>query len=165
MERWCPSIYVKAAIFVGIFFYLLLVWGILAVHGQDIQVQRHYRVFALDSTSVEDITLRTEYHLLVGVERTVSLVFGGVEGEPAPRMTAAVAGFNEYEGSNLCFTIDEVDGVTPPSMIGVRACFVYDREADTMAPINDPDGLVMEDCGLDHRATPNAPHPDNARRT
>lgn len=118
--------------------------------AQSIEVQKHYRSFKVTPQPELELTLRTEYHLMVGVERSASLVMGGVEGEPAPRMVAVIVGFNEFEGDQLCFTVDEIQGVTPPEMIGERACFVYDREADTMAPINDPDAMVLEDCGMDH---------------
>ena len=150
--RWKPSI--------SLILTLLLCavgWSLIfasCAHGQegsrDIEVQKHYRLFVTDSESVPGTTLRTEYHLMVGVERSASLVFGGVEGEPAPRMVAVAVGDNEYEGDMLCFVIDEVEGMAPESIIGERPCFIYDREADTMAPVNDPDGMIMGDCGDDH---------------
>ena len=115
-------------------------------------VQKHYRRFDVTPMPEAGFTLRSEYHLLVGLERTASVMFGGVEGEPAPRQVAVIVGTTEFgEDGTLCFVVDEIQGATPENVMGVRACFVYDKENDTMAPVNDPDGLVMEDCGDDHR--------------
>lgn len=151
---WSPGRFAVLWLAVG-----LILWGMIfsldVAFGQegppDINVQKHYRMFVLTPLPEAGVTIRAEYHLMVGAERSASLFFGGVEGEPAPRHTSVVVGNNEFnEDGTLCFVVDEIEGETPESVIGERACFVYDREADTMAPINDPTGIVLEDCGRDH---------------
>jgi hypothetical protein len=123
-------------------------------------VQKHYRLFILTPAPELEVTIRTEYHLLVGVERSVSLVFGGVEGEPAPRQVAGIAGDNIFnEDGTLCFVVDEIIEAAPPFLMGQSTCFVYDPEADTMAPVRDPDNFIMEDCGEDHTARREQPKP------
>lgn len=154
--KYNPSWQVKFALFGMTVLYLTVGWAL--VFGQEVQgvnVQKHYRLFVLDSVSVPDVTIRSEYHLMVGTERSASLFFGGVEGEPQPRVIAVVVGNNEFrEDGTLCFLIDEIAESTPQEVLGVTACFTYDPEADTMAPINDPGNLVLEDCGDDHTRRP-----------
>lgn len=122
----------------------------------DIDVRKHYRAFRV--TPVDDsVSVRVEYHLLVGPARTASMLLGGREGDPAPSQRMVIVGLTELDPakSRLCFVVDHEHGLPPAlreKIMGQRVCFQHDPEADTMAPINDPSGLVMEDCGVDHTA-------------
>jgi hypothetical protein len=143
---------VRAAIYIMLFLYGLLAWGVIEALGQEIEL-RHYRRADLQEDPAGQ--LRTEQHFLIAADGRAAVVYmGGFEGAPAPEVTVAVSGpfYPRGEGT-LCFVPDDYEGnndeLRADLMDGREICFTYDSEADTFHPINDS-SMVLENCGEPH---------------